>query len=136
MNNTRICVPSQNTSPAYAVTASCPSCGGALIVRTRRDGSHFIGCTTYPKCTYITEYDPVLQELRNRITRAEAENALLRLQTKPTPPADLISRGVIDRELRRLGDIVLRNRFEAPEFAAGVTNAVLALRQLVQGGQA
>jgi predicted RNA-binding Zn-ribbon protein involved in translation (DUF1610 family) len=135
MNDTRICAPSQSARPVYIVPASCPSCGNTLIVRTRRDRSHFIGCTAYPKCTYITEYDSILQQLHNRITRAEAENALLRMQAKPTPATDLISRGVVDRELRRLGDLVLRNRFEAPAFAAGITNAVMALRQLVRGAQ-
>ncbi len=30
----------------------CPECGGRLLLRSSRQGNHFIGCENYPDCTY------------------------------------------------------------------------------------
>lgn len=30
----------------------CPRCGGELVVRTGKDGSKFLGCKNYPRCTF------------------------------------------------------------------------------------
>jgi Topoisomerase DNA binding C4 zinc finger len=117
------------------LTGQCPHCGSTLVTRTRRDQTRFIGCSGFPACTYRGEYDPMLHQLRDRLTRTEAEAALLRLQSKPTPAADLIPRSLVDRELRRLGEVILRQRYESPVLAAEIMKAIMALRELVRGGR-
>ena len=33
----------------------CPRCGGKLILRTSKNGSHFYGCENYPKCKFTKQ---------------------------------------------------------------------------------
>ena len=46
-----------NTAYAESVT-ECPRCGSPLVLRKarrgRHEGSEFLGCSSYPKCRYIS----------------------------------------------------------------------------------
>ncbi|RLM59787.1 DNA topoisomerase I [Halobellus sp. Atlit-31R] len=37
---------------ADRTVGECPDCGGDLVIRKSRQGSYFIGCDSYPDCTY------------------------------------------------------------------------------------
>lgn len=39
----------------------CPKCGGEIVERFSRRGK-FYGCANYPKCDYISNYEPVLEK--------------------------------------------------------------------------
>ena len=39
----------------------CPKCGGEIVERFSRRGK-FYGCTNYPKCDFISNYEPVAQK--------------------------------------------------------------------------
>ena len=68
--------------PVYVLSAACPLCHGTLALRQTRDGRHYyIACTRRP-CEYITAYEPVLEQLRDRIARLEAELEFNRIQTR------------------------------------------------------
>jgi ssDNA-binding Zn-finger/Zn-ribbon topoisomerase 1 len=123
-------------TPPLALTGICPLCDSALVMRkARRDQSTYIGCTNYPHCTYSSEYDEALQQLRDQLARAEAEAALLRLQTRPVAPHKLIQRSLVESGLQRLGNLVLQKRHVDPALAAEVTNAIMLLCQRVRGEQ-
>jgi DNA topoisomerase-1 len=42
----------QQSLKADKTVGPCPECGGDLVVRKSRHGSYFIGCDSYPDCTY------------------------------------------------------------------------------------
>jgi DNA topoisomerase-1 len=42
----------QDSLKADKTVGTCPECGGDLVVRKSRHGSYFIGCDSYPDCTY------------------------------------------------------------------------------------
>ncbi|ELZ73013.1 DNA topoisomerase I [Haloferax prahovense DSM 18310] len=42
----------QDSLKADKTVGTCPDCGGDLVVRKSRRGSYFIGCDSYPDCTY------------------------------------------------------------------------------------
>ncbi|MBO4918760.1 MAG: type I DNA topoisomerase [Erysipelotrichaceae bacterium] len=46
---------------------TCPQCGKPLLKRKSRYGTYFIGCSGYPKCSYIEPIEG--QERRKRISR-------------------------------------------------------------------
>jgi Topoisomerase DNA binding C4 zinc finger len=119
-----------------ALTGQCPHCGRALVTRISRDQTRFIRCSGFPACPYRADYDPILHQLRDRLARAEAEAALLRLQTRPVPSSDLVQCSMVESGLQQLGNLVLRKRHEAPALAAELTTAIIALRQRVRGGVA
>lgn len=55
----------------YTLTADCPECDSALIVRyRRRDRSRFIGCSDYPACAFTAPFDDVIQRLGARAAQA------------------------------------------------------------------
>jgi ssDNA-binding Zn-finger/Zn-ribbon topoisomerase 1 len=73
---------SRRHDPVYVLSAACPLCHGTLALRQTRDGRrYYIACARRP-CDYTAAYDPVLEQLRNRIARLEAELEFTRLQTK------------------------------------------------------
>ena len=37
---------------------ACPECGGTLLEREGRRGK-FFGCSSYPKCKFIANFEPV-----------------------------------------------------------------------------
>ena len=39
----------------------CPKCGGALIAKRSKSNRKFFGCAEYPKCDFITWYEPTAQ---------------------------------------------------------------------------
>ena len=39
----------------------CPKCGGEIVERFSRRGK-FYGCANYPKCDFISNYEPVAQK--------------------------------------------------------------------------
>jgi ssDNA-binding Zn-finger/Zn-ribbon topoisomerase 1 len=66
------------------LTGACPDCGHALKLRQAKAGALYIGCAAYPRCSFNCPYDQVLQALRDRTARLEAELTLLKLQ-HPSP---------------------------------------------------
>jgi len=42
----------QKSLKADKTVGECPECGGDLVIRKSRRGSYFIGCDSYPDCTY------------------------------------------------------------------------------------
>ncbi|MFC6826466.1 DNA topoisomerase I [Halopelagius fulvigenes] len=42
----------QKSLKADKTVGTCPDCGGDLVIRKSRRGSYFIGCDSYPDCTY------------------------------------------------------------------------------------
>jgi ssDNA-binding Zn-finger/Zn-ribbon topoisomerase 1 len=66
------------------LTSSCPSCGHTLKVCQAKSGAFYVGCSDYPRCTFRCAYDEVLQALRDRNARLEAELTLLQMQHAPT----------------------------------------------------
>jgi len=42
----------QESLKADKTVGKCPECGGDLVIRKSRQGSYFIGCDSYPDCTY------------------------------------------------------------------------------------
>ena len=42
----------QDSLKADKTLGPCPSCGDDLLVRKSRHGSYFVGCNSYPDCTY------------------------------------------------------------------------------------
>jgi DNA topoisomerase-1 len=42
----------QDSLKADKTVGTCPECGGDLVIRKSRHGSYFIGCDSYPDCTY------------------------------------------------------------------------------------
>ncbi|MDQ2052992.1 DNA topoisomerase I [Halobellus sp. H-GB7] len=42
----------QESLKADKTVGECPECGGDLVIRKSRQGSYFIGCDSYPDCTY------------------------------------------------------------------------------------
>jgi len=54
------------------ITATCPSCGARLVLRTNhQSGSQFMGCERWPECHY---------------TRPLPESVRMRLAGEPTLP--------------------------------------------------
>lgn len=43
------------------IEAPCPKCGGELVERISRRGK-FYGCKGYPKCDFISNYEPIAQK--------------------------------------------------------------------------
>jgi hypothetical protein len=75
-------VPPHSTAP-ITLTAECPLCHGVLKLRQRRDGrGHYIACARRPY-EFTAAYDPVLERLRDRIARLEAELAFVHMQARP-----------------------------------------------------
>lgn len=46
------------------IDAKCPECGQELVERFSRRGK-FYGCTAYPKCNFISSYEPINKECPN-----------------------------------------------------------------------
>jgi ssDNA-binding Zn-finger/Zn-ribbon topoisomerase 1 len=57
----------------------CPQCGKSLRRQSRRDGSgDFLGCTGYPKCTFVEAIDLNLDRIRRQLNAAESDAEYLR----------------------------------------------------------
>ena len=39
----------------------CPKCGGDIVERISRRGK-FYGCANYPKCDFVSNYEPVAEK--------------------------------------------------------------------------
>ena len=123
------------TRPLVTILGECPECGYRLALRhSSRDGQPFLGCTQYPRCRFSARFDDTLQDLADRLARAEAEIEFLRRQRHPVQAADMVGRHVIDRELRRLAAACHPDRWSGSPVAEEATKQVLDLRQRVQGG--
>ena len=63
----------------WTVTASCPQCGDALRIVERKDGTTFIGCSSFPECQFTAGRDRQLEEAILEAARAmELANRLAR----------------------------------------------------------
>ena len=59
---------------ALRVSASCPWCGAALVLRTRRDDrSPFVGCGGYPRCRFAEPYEALHGALLEELAELRAE---------------------------------------------------------------
>ena len=45
--------------PTPQSNPACPRCHGSLMIRTKKDGSQFLGCTAFPQCRYSRGVDEV-----------------------------------------------------------------------------
>lgn len=65
----------QESENPYESTDKCPQCGNALVQRVgktgERKGKIFMGCSTFPKCRYMSE--PYLQEVPKQDKAPEAK---------------------------------------------------------------
>jgi ssDNA-binding Zn-finger/Zn-ribbon topoisomerase 1 len=58
------------TYPPRVPFGICPECGGHLVERTNRDdGNKFIGCSKYPKCTYVERDDEEQEDYLHDLIR-------------------------------------------------------------------
>lgn len=49
----------ENTKPIVEkVDASCPLCGGEVVVKRSKKGNRFYGCSTYPECNFVSWNEP------------------------------------------------------------------------------
>ena len=49
----------RNTKRIVEASAGvCPKCGGALVAKHSRNNRKFFGCANYPRCDFITWYEP------------------------------------------------------------------------------
>jgi len=73
---------SRDRRPVYTLSNACPLCYGALTLRQTRDGRrYYIACSRRP-CDYTASYEPVLEQLRDRIAKLEAELEFTRMQAR------------------------------------------------------
>lgn len=50
----------KNTKPIIKkLDVNCPKCGGKVIVRKSKKGAKFYGCSNYPKCDFISWFEPI-----------------------------------------------------------------------------
>ncbi len=50
----------KNTKPIVEeLDVKCPKCGGKVLVKRSRKGRKFYGCSNYPKCDFVSWYEPV-----------------------------------------------------------------------------
>ena len=52
------CKNAKPLTPPKAIDVPCPECGGKLQERQGKRGT-FFGCTNYPKCKFIANFEPV-----------------------------------------------------------------------------
>ncbi|MFD3156548.1 type I DNA topoisomerase [Haloimpatiens sp. FM7330] len=53
----------KNTKPIVnELDVPCPKCGGKVLVRKSRKGTKFYGCSNYPKCDFVSWFEPVNKE--------------------------------------------------------------------------
>ena len=67
-------------TPPMILTGTCPACGDLLILRQPKTGAAFVGCSTWPRCTFRSAYDEFLHRLRDENARLRAEVTLLQMQ--------------------------------------------------------
>jgi ssDNA-binding Zn-finger/Zn-ribbon topoisomerase 1 len=101
------------------ITGNCPDCGHALKLCQAKAGALYIGCAAYPRCSFKCPYDQVLQALRDRNARLEAELTLLQMQ-QPSP--------IAEERARALPTWTRRAQTYAPS-----ERALNALRKRVEG---
>lgn len=92
----------------FTVVGQCPLCSGTLVLRRRqRDQNPFLGCTNYPQCRFIADYDEAMAavgmkasqdamvaSLAEKVTDLEEQ---LRQQRRQRARLD-----AVERELRNL----------------------------------
>lgn len=50
----------KNTKPIVEeISTPCPKCGGQILVRRSKKGTKFYGCKNYPKCDFVSWFEPV-----------------------------------------------------------------------------
>ncbi|MCI1943899.1 type I DNA topoisomerase [Clostridium luticellarii] len=50
----------KNTKPIVEeLDVECPKCGGKVLVKRSRKGRKFYGCSNYPKCDFVSWFEPV-----------------------------------------------------------------------------
>lgn len=66
------------TNPTRLAT-DCPMCGRPMARRARRDGTGaFLGCTAYPRCTFVEALDLNLARIERELEAARSDVAYLR----------------------------------------------------------
>lgn len=50
----------KNTKPiVHKINVKCPKCGGDVLIKHSKKGRKFYGCSNYPKCDFVSWYEPV-----------------------------------------------------------------------------
>ncbi|MGL5615699.1 MAG: type I DNA topoisomerase [Sarcina sp.] len=53
----------QNTKPIVEkVEASCPLCGGDILIKRSKKGNKFYGCSNYPDCNFVSWSEPAKEK--------------------------------------------------------------------------
>jgi DNA topoisomerase-1 len=76
-----ICASLQASLRSDATVGTCPECGSGLIVRRSKRGGRFVGCSSYPNCTFGL---PLPKSGRLRVTARKCKQhdmRLLKVQT-------------------------------------------------------
>lgn len=90
----------------FTVVGQCPLCSGTLVLRRRqRDQNPFLGCTNYPDCRFIADYDEAMAAVGTKASQDAMVAALaekvadleeqLRQQRRQRARLDAIEREVL-----------------------------------------
>lgn len=53
----------KNTKPIVEkLEVKCPKCGGDILVKKSKKGKKFFGCSNYPKCDFVSWFEPVSEK--------------------------------------------------------------------------
>jgi ssDNA-binding Zn-finger/Zn-ribbon topoisomerase 1 len=114
---------------ATRISTECPRCGDDLVVRhNRRNGNPFLGCDSYPACSfsepYVTALHDALDEFKRQQARASA------------PPKQSPRLEEISRRVREAIIAVHPDKWGDHPASTEATKLLLDLRDFVTGQEA
>ena len=86
----------------FILSERCPACGAALRVQRRRvDRERFIGCSAYPRCKFVEDFDERMQRVLAELKKAQEWASLNFAAARGKQPPQL-NVSAIDSKLREL----------------------------------
>lgn len=112
----------------YRISAECPVCDAPLLVRYRRaDQQPFLGCSGYPGCTFVGNYDRAFTESLRTLTE---ENTALTQEIRALK-AVAPHGASLAAALKRLLFVCHPDRWNNNPVAEELTKEILAFRQQI-----
>ena len=110
---------------AFVITSACPECErGTLRIRRRKiDKAAFIGCSRFPRCKFVENYDDFVQPLLREVEQLRV------LLGAPTRAVDLAG------AMKRVQELIFDchpDRNPGGLDANGVTAKLIELRALIE----